>query len=603
MLHLDIATLQLPLDQAETLWASPRFFAAIFAGLVIALGLQLLLTTLSLATGVSAARGIDEPTTKTGGTADRRGSAKARKSGPETGNGKESRAHSIGAKMRNANRAYGMWAVITGSLSLFFGAWLGTELSLTVDAMAGATIGLVIWGLFYLTTFFVEMSLVGSLLRTVRNGLRHTAGGLGSILSGSDRRSTAKDARAVVDAVRDELLDDRRWNKLGKEIRGVVARMEERSDPAALREEIEKVLSRTEIEATLGDDGNGSGDGHRSFVASLKTRSGPSHKTRERASSAATAIREEANSEDPPVESAVTAGLRAAGLTRGDAIRYRERFEEYLRRTHTDELEPEGIKRDLEQLFDDPSKGWAALRERFAAADRDTVRALLTARGIEDERAERITSWAENALRSFAGSTKEMDSEMDSEMEGEPPLQSTGEYARTSPEFGENVAPQPRGSSAPKSTKMRSRIDSRIRDYLREVDDPHLRYEELRAEIELLLDDPRSGRAALVERLRALDRDSIVALLAGLPRIDERRADQIVRTIEDARDEVIERSERARAEIDRRLTEAKHKGLEAAEETRKTVATAAWWAFGAALTSGVAAALGGLVAVWTGIGT
>lgn len=42
---------------------------------------------------------------------------------------------------------------------------------------------------------------------------------------------------------------------------------------------------------------------------------------------------------------------------------------EYLRNTNLEELNPEGIKNDLEKLLDDPKAGALALRDRLSQVD------------------------------------------------------------------------------------------------------------------------------------------------------------------------------------------------------------------------------------------
>ena len=47
------------------------------------------------------------------------------------------------------------------------------------------------------------------------------------------------------------------------------------------------------------------------------------------------------------------------------------------------------------------------------------------------------------------------------------------------------------------------------------------------------------------------------------------------------------------------MDEVKHQAQRQAEETRKAAATAAWWLFGTAVTSGLFAALAGYIGVST----
>lgn len=539
MQHL-IATAQITAAEAETLWSSPRFFAAIFAGLVIAMALQLLLTNLSVAIGATAAKEMTE------------GSAES----------SADEGVDIGEAIRGVNRGYGIWALVTGALSLFIGAWLGVELSLTVDPTAGMVLGLAIWALFFFAMFFVELSIVGAVVRTASSGLKSAGASIGSLVGRSESRERSDAAREVAAAVRDELLEDRRLQEIGRNVARTVDEIKRTMDPRALRSELETLVGRTEFEAHT-DSGE---DGEREVTASLKTRPGPSKSTVKAAADVASRAREAVNdgvaSGRSPVENAAEAAMRTAGVTAEDAQAYRERFEGYLRETNTDELDPDGIKADLERLFEDPRAGWEALKERFAGANRGTLTSILVSRGLDEERAEAITAQAQDILASLAA--------------------------------GMN------GASG--SVSARAALGEKVQNYLKRVDDPALRYDELRTEFELLLDDPSAGAKALAERLRRVDRESIKSLISARANGDEEQAERIVGAFDSALEAVAERAEKASREIERRTARARELAANAAEETRRTVSTAAWWAFAAGVGSAAAAAIGGMLAVITGVG-
>ena len=532
-------TSTLPLATLETAWSAPRFFAAIFAGFVIAVAIQLLLTTLSVALGATAA-----------GT-----------SSESDSDSDESGDTGVGATIRRVNHAFGVWATISGSLALFVGCWLGVELSLTVDAAAGAVIGLTIWSLFYLAMMSIETTLVGRLLRTASSGLAGTLRGISSAVSSSESKQAADTAAEVAAAVRDELLEDRRVRDIGKAIRSTVDRLESDFDPASLRGELETLLGRTEIEATVGDTGF-TEQGETGVTASIKTRPGPSKTSVKRmqraASEARDIVKDEVDSDKRPADSAVTAGMRLLGVSEAKAAEYRSQFEGYLRRADSDVLDPEGLKRDLEGLFDDPQSAWETLKDRFSRANRNTLKGLLTARGVSEDKAEKVTGWAEKALQQMR--------------------------------------------NAPDRTPLKQRATQGLRRFLAQVDDPALRYDDLKDELELLLDDPRAGSDALIRRLKSLDRDTLKSILATREDTTEEDADELLRAIEDARDSVLARAEKAKIEIDTRLQQIKQASADAAEEARRTVSTAAWWSFGAAAISGAAAAAGGMLAITHGIG-
>ena len=114
---------------------------------------------------------------------------------------------------------------------------------------------------------------------------------------------------------------------------------------------------------------------------------------------------------------------------------------------------------------------------------------------------------------------------------------------------------------------------------------PELRYEGIKHDIQMLFHDPKAGADALIRRLRAMDRDTLKAIIASRRDVSEEDAEHIVSQMERARDETIAKYERMKEEVQHRIEDAKDRALREAEETRKAARNAAWWTFGSALTS------------------
>lgn len=90
-----------------------------------------------------------------------------------------------------------------------------------------------------------------------------------------------------------------------------------------------------------------------------------------------------------------------------------------------------------------------------------------------------------------------------------------------------------------------------------------------------------------------------MALLASREDISESQANQIVNRIEAARDSVLHRAERIQQETQKRLQAIKNEAKKQAAETKKAVASAAWWLFNTAFVSLVVSAIAGILAVKT----
>ncbi|MEW6495785.1 MAG: MFS transporter [Cyanobacteriota bacterium] len=259
------------------------------------------------------------------------------------------------------------------------------------------------------------------------------------------------------------------------------------------------------------------------------------------------------------IRSVVKAPRRLASRAKDTVQDFRGNFEEYLRNTNKQELNPEGIKRDLQQLFNDPREGWKSVGDRLSHFDRGTLVALLSQReDISEEEANQIADNIESVRNQFV------------------------EQAQ---------AIQQRAQSAIDS------VFGRIRNSLNSLERPELNYEGIKRDFRQLFEDPEAGFEALRDRLGQFDRDTLVAILSSREDISEADANRMVDQIESVRDSVLHRAERIQQEAQKRVKELKHNAKRQMEETRKAAATAAWWLFGTAITSVAAAAFAGVIAV------
>jgi len=249
---------------------------------------------------------------------------------------------------------------------------------------------------------------------------------------------------------------------------------------------------------------------------------------------------------------------RLALRTQQSVMDFEASIEEYLRNTDKDELNPEGIKRDLSLLIQSPKLGVQSLGDRLSRMDRSTLIALLSQRqDVTPEEADRIVSQIEAVRDQFVNQIQQIQ------------VQIQG---------------------------LVDRLFARIRDYLNSLDRPELNYDNIKRDVRTLFEDPQAGFDALRSRLGQFDRGTLVAILSSRKDISEEDANRIIDQIESARNSVLQRAERIQMEAQRRLEDVKLQAQRQMEETRKAAATAAWWLFLTALVSAGAAAGAGALA-------
>ncbi|MEH2241994.1 MFS transporter [Nostoc sp.] len=258
----------------------------------------------------------------------------------------------------------------------------------------------------------------------------------------------------------------------------------------------------------------------------------------------------------------VRAPRRLAKRTTQVAQDFEANLEEYLRNTNKEELNPEGIKRDLQLLLSSPRAGIGNLSDRASKFDRSTIVALLSQReDISEEEANRIVDQIESVRSSIVEQFQQIQQKVQSVLDG---------------------------------------VFGKVRNYLNSLDRSELNYEGIKQDFAKVFDDPQAGFEALRDRLSEFDRDTLVAVISSREDISEADANRIIDQIEAARDGVLQRAERIQKETQKRLKAIQKQAKKQAEESKKTVANAAWWIFGTAIASLCASAIGGAIAV-TGI--
>jgi hypothetical protein len=276
---------------------------------------------------------------------------------------------------------------------------------------------------------------------------------------------------------------------------------------------------------------------------------------------------EQVNATVDRVQSAITSIVKAprrlANRAQKQAVDFEASLENYLRNTQKEELNPDGIKRDLQLLLKHPTAGFDSLGDRFSHFDRSTFVALLSQReDLSEQEANEIADRVESTYKSLT-------------------------------EQIQNVR-----------QTFQSAIDSifgKVRDYLNSLERPELNYEGIQADFSKIFDDPQAGFEALGERLGHFDKETLVAVLSSREDISEADANRIIAKIEDTRNTVIERAQRIQQEVQKRFKAVKQQAQQQAIEAQKMAASAAWWLFGTALTSLVASAVAGMVAI-NGVG-
>ncbi|TVP66934.1 MAG: MFS transporter [Leptolyngbya sp. LCM1.Bin17] len=249
---------------------------------------------------------------------------------------------------------------------------------------------------------------------------------------------------------------------------------------------------------------------------------------------------------------------RLARRAKAEVMSFEQALEDYLRNTDKTALNPEGIKRDLKLLLEDPRLGAERLQARLSMIDRDAVVALLAQRpDMTQAEAEAAVDQVLAIRHQIMDQLHRMQDQVKSIIDG---------------------------------------ILARIRQYLDSLGRPELDYYGIKRDLQQMLDDPKAGFEALRQRLDQVDSDTLVAILSSHDAVSEADAQRVIDQVDEVRTTALQKAEQLEHEVEKRLDEIKYQMQQQVEETRKTAEAAAWWIFGTATVSAACAAIAGSLA-------
>lgn len=550
-------------DRIAPTTLSPQFFTSLIAGVVLAYGIQLLLTTLSVALGLSLTPNLKE-------VAARRKVAALSADDAHFADLPEDDADESSSRGMKITSGIGLWAVITTTIALFSATWLAVHLSTSSDEMSGLALGLVIWAAFFVTMTYLEIksisSLIGGLLNSALSGIRMSFGGLEKVVGQSPEKQAELTARRTVRGIYDEVDRLMRKTNLDRRLENYLSRMESKPlDYQRITSELASLINQVEIEErSVMEEGRlvRVFDLHLSKNRKLFTKEAAG-KLQNVARDAINVAREQSGGSR--LDQAFAIGERLAPLPDEEARAYRQQVEEYLRQTGREELDPDSLKADLERILYDPKATREVMQQRLASFDRDTLVALVAQHPSMDQtKAERAVGALESALsflRDKHGSAREG---------------LAGQKERLS--------------------NLPSSFEARIEEFFNGLDRPELDYSALRTDIQQMFDDPAHAPAVLKKRLSMMDRNSIIALLSANSRVSEAQAEMVADKIIAVRDATASSLDKVTSEVSRRYETLQQKAIVSAEHTRKNAIAASWWTLAAAALSAAAAASAGYIA-------
>lgn len=553
------------LAQSEVNWVLSEevgnFWICVVAGILLALAFQYVLTNLSVAMGISAI----------GDLTDKESSHSSSNNSDDT---------PLGVKI---STGVGLFLLVTMTISLFFASLIAVKLSFIPNNTIGFTLGLIIWAGYLLIALYMDSkivsSLMGAVFSTVKGALSTGTSAVGKVLGGGEKGKIKAAAKETVQTIQEEIRKEYDSGDIQSKLDDYISTLApQKIDLDSIHQHLEELVNDIEVrEAYTPDDPEAN---KRLFLEVAGKQPSISAKDKEKLSDAYSKVRDALKSDGSRMDKAKAVVDKLSPGNEEQAKEYRHKVEKYLKDLNKEELNPEKLEEDLNRILHNPKAAPEVIKSRLSKIDKSTFTAILASNGMSEQKAEKYLNTVGKVIdrikSSVSGVTQQAKSSADSIREQKP--SSSGENG--------NV-----------KDKNKAKAESAIQSWFNRMNQPQLRYDRLKMDVEGILDDPKAAPKIVKSRLEKLDRDSLLALISNNKAISKDQAEQVVSNIEQARDSVVDKVNEIQQKVEAKLQEAKEMAVQQAEYARETAAAAAWWMFASVVVSGAASAVGGILAL------
>lgn len=531
-----------------------NFFICVVAGVLLAIGFQLLLTALSVAGGITAVGNVREKAHKSGSNDRQKGK------GDHDHDDDDDDGMNVGQKV---STGLGIWTLVTTSIALFFASMLAVKLGLIGANFIGATLGLVIWAAFFMLITYLEVnmvtSLVGGLASTVKQGLSSAS----SAFSKSDA-SVAKDvaqtkAKTEAKEMRKQLEKLFTTHDVDKKVEDYVQTLKpQRIDINNLKKQIKDLLTDLQVTEKADFDYPNS---VKKLILEEADKSTLSKEDKQAVKDHVNSIKDIAQSDASPEEKAKSGIEQLTPADREQIDKYQQEIRKALKNTDNDEFQPEKLEEDLKRILNEPKQATNVAKAKASAMDRKTLVQLLASQNMSEREADQKISQVEkvlNKVNSFFSDGQQNANAKKGELQ-----QKKGDLEH----------------------KVKSMFSSGTSDLNR-----------IYSDFTSIFQDSGAG-PDLKYKLEHYNKEEMITLITNRTSMSRTEAEPIADKIVTARDTVLEKAYEVQIKVREKMEEAKEKALIAAEESRKAAATAAWWLVATGIVSAAASAVGGMLAL------
>ena len=536
---------------AAVLLEETNFFIAVVAGVLLALGFQLLLTSISVAGGITAVGNIR----KKGHSDSTKDRQKANEDHDDDDDGMN-----VGQKV---STGLGAWTMITTSIALFFASLLAVKLGFIGANFIGATLGLVIWAAFFMVVTYLEINMVTSLVGGLASTVKNSLSSAGSVFQKSDA-GVAKDvaktkAKFEAKEMRKQFEKLFSTHDVDKKVDDYVKQLKpQRIDIQNLKKQIKDLITDLQVTEKADFDYPNS---VKKLILEEADKSTLSKEDKEAVKNHVNSIKDIAQSDASPEEKAKAGIEDLTPADREQINKYQDQIKGALQNTNKKELQPDQLEQDLKKILNEPKQATNIAKAKASAIDRETLVKLLASQDMDEREADKRISQAEKVLNKVQA------------------------YFSN----GQDNAQAKKGELQQKKGDLQAKVKAMFTGGTNDLN-------RIYSDFTAIFQDSGAG-PDLKYKLEHYNKEEMIIMITDRTSLSRSEAEPIADKIVSARDSVLEKAYEVQIKVNEKMAEAREKALIAAEESRKAAATAAWWLVATGIVSAVASAVGGMLAL------
>ncbi|UZO82530.1 hypothetical protein NBT05_08645 [Aquimarina sp. ERC-38] len=537
----------------DDLFLSPKFFITIISGVILALAFQLILTALSVAMGITAIGNLKEKFVKasnhTGDSSDDNNN--------DTFDQDYSSDTSMGVKITSG---FGIWSVITTCLSLFAATALAVNLSMFETGETSLTLGLVIWALFFIILFYLEVKIantaIGGLINTATSGLKASSKAVQNMLTSSKEKKIENLVTNTIDKVKSEFDASSNLDQISSTLDNFLNKVDNKlPNYDQLKNDI------SEIADTSGSTNN-SGKWmaiqqvlNTAVLKGSENKDSQSTDKTQKLKDLMAQLKDTYDSDASKTENAKKMLEQFTDMDRQEIDERIAKFKSTLQSAKPESFSSNQLKEDIRKIIENPKMLLSIASGKVKDIDRDSIIDIL----------EKNTNLDRAQIDKYALQVEESVSSVTSKFNKE------------------------------QIDNLTKSLEARVASFFNGTEREELNYDSLKEDMVKIIDKPSDSFTIIKDRLKKFDKNTVRSLITRNKGINDSHIDRISDTIEQAKTQVSDKLHAIEMRARQEMEMIKRKAVIKAEHTRKTAASAAWWLVITAVLSAGAAVTGGFI--------